>query len=396
MEEETIHVETPRPTIRVAWLLGTDLRPYRIPFLRKLGQVPGIEVVCFHGAAKPGIGAPSRPPLVADPRVTIRQVSNRHWPFGGHRVAWQAGSTQVLAREFDVVVCPDVIHNLSVWLIAVAHRLAGTKLILFGFGYRPFWRGRTVWAKQLLRRLLVRLADGAIAYTERGRTGYMEAGLARRKISVANNTLDTQRLASLVHSVEVASLDALTRQFGLTSGATLIFVGRLLPEKRVDVLIEAFQIVSAQIPEASLLIVGSGPERDSIANRCANVKGVHLLGEIYDEVTLAELFMLSDLLVIPGRIGLTCVHGFSYGVPSVTTTDAIVPQSPEFAYIVDGRNGRVLHSLDPSEYGHALLEILSDTELLDSMKKEASSSGKELGMDHMVQGFVDAVTKVST
>jgi len=51
----------------------------------------------------------------------------------------------------------------------------------------------------------------------------------------------------------------------------VLTVARLVPIKRVELLVEAFAAVRARVPEAHLVVVGEGPERDAIRQRAADV-----------------------------------------------------------------------------------------------------------------------------
>jgi glycosyltransferase involved in cell wall biosynthesis len=116
-----------------------------------------------------------------------------------------------------------------------------------------------------------------------------------------------------------------------------------------------------------------------------------MLGQIYDERRIAQIFAVCSLLVLPGSVGLTCVHGFANGLPCVTSSDEAVTQTPEFTYVEDGVNGVVLPAPDPELYAEALREIVSDSDRLNSLREGALATAKRLDMDDMVESFVAAI-----
>ena len=372
---------------RVAWL-QMSVPSYRMPFFKKLAQRDRVDVTCFHGESKDGYGAPS---VGHDLPVKSVWVKNYFWPFGGSRAAWQSGLGTLLKGRFDVVVCLESVHNASVWALWGLRKVFGFRFVLVGYGYRPQQTGRLVSTlRDKARMTLLSSADAIIVYTERGRDACVEAGLPGEKIFVNSNTVDTEELRRAGERVCPQDLEAVRETYGLNGRRVLLYVGKLLPVKRPDVLIEAARKLCAQDAPFHLLIIGDGPAREALEAQAAGLPNVTFLGAIYDEEELAKYFMVSDLLVVPGRVGLTCVHGFSYGVP-VLTSKRGVEQSPEYDYIVDGENGVLVEEPDAELYAEAIQRTLQDDATLRGLKAGAERSAASLSMSHMVDQFVSAI-----
>jgi glycosyltransferase involved in cell wall biosynthesis len=380
---------TPR-RIRVAWVHGTDLRPYRIPFLRRLGSREDVDVTLYHGNAKRGIGAPSRPIDITDTGIASRSIRNYFWPYGGHRVMWQAGVLGTIRRRYDVVVVPEIIHNLTVWLIVFSRSLLRRPVVLFGFGYRPRSSSMGSRLRNVARGLLLRRADSIISYTERGRRDCLDQGIDPSRLFVLQNTVDTEHLRDVASGIDPLIVRETHDRY--SPRLVIAFLGRLVREKHADVLIDAVSMLEARNVDAALLVVGDGPERDALERRASGVDNVHFFGRVYDEVELARLLLASDLLAIPGRIGLTCVHGFSYSLPALTTSEAIVQQSPEYDYLKDDVNCLILPELDAEVYATALERLARDRAALDELRAGAEQSADTLTMSHMVEAWVHAVS----
>ncbi|MGB0675920.1 MAG: glycosyltransferase, partial [Candidatus Nanopelagicales bacterium] len=105
-------------------------------------------------------------------------------------------------------------------------------------------------------------------------------------------------------------------------GGTLLYLGRLSPEKGVDVLIDAWSLVADAHPGWKLQIVGDGPDRDRL-----HAQSVDLAGEDrieWQETTDDPESVLSgaDLLVVPSRtegLPLVIAEAQAYEVPVVAT-----------------------------------------------------------------------------
>jgi len=332
-------------------------------------------------------------PITEADGAVVSLVRAVYWPRGGLRVAWLRGTMNILTQRFDVIVCPENVHNLSIWVFAGLHRLFGSRLVLHGHGKRTRlsqgpWIGGI---RNLARRVLLARADAIITYSDRGRADVMEMGIKPDRVFVAQNTLDIVELRTAQRDVLPGELENLRIKHQLEPGGVVLFVGRLQRVKRVDLLIEAVRLRQTQGGDCSLLIIGDGPERGELESAASGMKGVHFLGELYDVRTLAPYFLIADVLAIPGRIGLTCVHGFAYGVPVITCSELLVSQSPEYDYIADGINAVVLEELSAEAVARALADLLPDHKRLMQLRNGASSTADRLHMDVMVQGFVKAV-----
>lgn len=101
--------------------------------------------------------------------------------------------------------------------------------------------------------LIVAVSQGVADYL----SGFPEA---RGKVHVVANGVNTARFA------EVAA-----RPQPQSHAYTVGFVGTLKPWHGVEMLVEAFAKLLARVPDARLLIVGDGPQRESLAQLCATL-----------------------------------------------------------------------------------------------------------------------------
>lgn len=370
-------------------LIASDLRPYRVPFLHRISASERLSVTVWHGRSASDFGAPAVPPK--DLPVSDRWVGNVFWPGKKGRVVWQRRGLQILRSESQVIVCAEVIHNLTVWIIALTHRMFGKRLVLRGYFYRPGESHKLALASVWARRFLHARVDAYLAYTERGREYLLAQGVPDERVFVSQNTLDTETLMAIARRVDVEAVDDLREEMALRPGPVLLFLGKLISVKRADVAIELLRILHG---EASLIVVGDGFLRSELV-RMGRGLPVRFRGASYDELELARYFKLADLLLLPGRVGLTCVHGFANGVPCVTTTEEVVEQSPEYAYLEHDYNSLILPSDDPAVHAKAVGDLLEDRQRMDRLRKGAFETAERLKMGRMVEQYEQAVLKAA-
>jgi glycosyltransferase involved in cell wall biosynthesis len=366
-----------------------DIRPYRIGLLERIAARDDIDFAIYSGLAAPGQGSPEEPPEVA---VPVHRVRNLRWPGQPLKVFWQVGALKVLRSNAEVIVCNEVVSNLSVWAIRLLHRVFGKKLVLIGFFYRPQRELRFQPVRSWFRRRLRSSASALVAYTRQGRQELLAEGEAPEKVFVNGNTLDTTRLYEIAGRVTEHERLTVRRQWDLPNDAVVsVFLGRLRAVKRVEVAIEANRVLNGRVgPPHSLVIIGDGEERQHLESAAAGAS-VRFVGQTYDDAEIARLLSVGSFLVMPGSVGLTCVHGFANGLPCVTTSDAATTQTPEFAYVEDGYNGIVLPAPDPHLFAEAISDLVEHPEKLVVLREGALETARRLDMGHMADKFVAAM-----
>jgi glycosyltransferase involved in cell wall biosynthesis len=379
----------PNP-VRVSHLMS-DVRPYRVAFYEIISRRPDVDVVVYAGLPNDGQGAPTERPELAVPVVGVK---NWFYPRQPLKIIWQTGALRMLRSHADVIVCQEVVSNLSVWALRLLHRRVGKRLVLMGYFYRPKGSGMLGLIRDLLRRFLRRSASALVAYTEQGRAELLSEGVVEDAIFVMWNTLDTGHLMRLAEGIGEQTSARVRRRLDVPMDAVLLaFVGRLRSVKRVEVAIEAVRLLHHRLAvPVVLLVVGDGEERGALETR-ADGAPVRFVGQTYDDEELAELLSAASLLVMPGSVGLTCVLGFSNGLPIVTTDANATMQTPEFAYVRHDENGVVVDEPRPELFANQIESLLSDEARMQRLATGALETAQSLSMERMVDAYVAATAR---
>ena len=165
-------------------------------------------------------------------------------------------------------------------------------------------------------------------------------------------------------------------------------VGRLVPEKGVDVFLRAAALVSAVVPQATFLVVGDGPLRPELERR-AGVLGlagtVTFTGYRSDA---ARLVGGLDVLAVPARADGTSVvvcEAMAAGVPVVASRVGGLPDLVE-----DGGSGLLVRPGEPEHLARALVSLLLDPEAARRMGER----GRSLAASRSHDRLVDRVTQL--
>jgi glycosyltransferase involved in cell wall biosynthesis len=109
-----------------------------------------------------------------------------------------------------------------------------------------------------------------------------------------------------------------------SNSKTILYVGRLIKQKGIELLIEAFIDIKREIPDARLEIIGYGPELEHIVSiiKENNIESSVKITESVPHDSLPELYRTVRILTLPSLIpeglGMTPVEAGLCGVPTVT------------------------------------------------------------------------------
>lgn len=122
----------------------------------------------------------------------------------------------------------------------------------------------------------------------------------------------------------------------------VIFVGRLIPEKNVDVLLKTMKVVKEEIPDLRILIIGDGPEKSklmSFASKLGLSKNVTFMGFLEDYEEVISYMKSSKVFVLPSKregFGIVALEANASGIPVVTVD---YPLNASKDLVIHGYNG---------------------------------------------------------
>jgi glycosyltransferase involved in cell wall biosynthesis len=140
---------------------------------------------------------------------------------------------------------------------------------------------------------------------------------------------------------------------------TVVFAGRLIPEKRAPAIVGAVVRAAQQRPGLRGAIYGDGPERGAVAAEIERLGAggtVSAHGFVEADV-LDDAFRHALCMLLPSRregYGMVVVEAASLGVPSIV---AAGPDNAAVEHVEDGVNGFVAPSADPGDLAAAILAV---------------------------------------
>jgi len=201
-----------------------------------------------------------------------------------------------------------------------------------------------------------------VAVSEAVRKVALDAGHTASRVAVIPNGVDLERLAPAPWP---------------GGEPRALFLGRLVPQKGLDVLLRALQ----HVPELQLDIAGTGPDEARLQELAAPLgHRVRFLGWQAD---VAALLADHHFLVVPSRwegFGLTVVEALASGRPVVASEVDMLPA-------LVGRAGVLVRPEDPAALASALRGLCAAPDRLRAMGTLGPAQAASFGLDGMVQRY---------
>lgn len=356
-------------------LVTNYLTPYRMPLYRMLTERLGVEVLCYGGGERyvPSWFADLDAQLAAAPFPARRLL--------GVREAYE------LAASYDAVIAPYAGGAILPALYAGTRRFK-----------RPFVLWASVWSQPRslahalalpLTRRIYRDCEAVIAYGEHVRRFVSAIRGRDSDVFVAPQSVEAELFAREVSAQEIAGFRS---RHQLGAGAVVLYVGRLVAEKGVEVLLDAWGGAAA---DATLVVIGDGP----LAPLVRQAPRTRLLGPLA-RAELPSAYAAAELAVLPSiptrrfrePWGLVCNEAMHQGRPMVAS-DAVGAVAG--GLVLDRVNGLVVPAADPGALMTAIRRLLADSALRQRLGAAARAAVTPYTYDAMVGAFEQALATAS-
>lgn len=262
-------------------------------------------------------------------------------------------------------------RSISSWLLIIMRRLVNKPTSVWGHLYP---RGGPTSRTAGLRTFMRRLANSYIAYDYRS-AQQLQNRARPSTIYVAPNALYRQ---------QDIRADLTQRR------DSILYVGRLVQEKKVDLLIQGFaELVAAGNADLTLVIVGDGPALQPLAALAKELgidQSVDFREGLYDATALASIYSRTVVSVSPGYAGLSITQSLGFGVPIIVPTDE--PHAPEIELETTG-GVRYFKGNDAEALAQAILDCVN---CLDDERVRLSSYIRQhYSAEAMAAGIIAAL-----
>lgn len=360
-------MRTGKPTVV---FLMNSMPPYRASVCRRLRDELQLDL----------ISAVTHDPLEGTRWPPVPQADLRQVFFAPNQSVGPASARQHLSdlgKAFRVVrwlmrVRPAAVlvygyDDFSRLLTVLWGRLAGVPMFVAGdSNIHGESRRRLVrLVKSAYLRPLFRMLNGAMPHGSFGTRYFRKYGVPAARIYKLPLEPDYDRIAGITAS----EVNVLAERLKLSAGRRrIVYSGRFVAVKRVDLLIAAFSRVADQRPEWDLILLGAGPLEEELRRSVPPTLNdrVYFIPAMRDPADVFTIYRLCDVLVLPSDYepwAIVINEAAASGLALVCSN--VVGAAADL--LRDGVNGRSFRKGDVGDLTAALIHV-TDPANLDRYK----------------------------
>ncbi|MBQ2622891.1 glycosyltransferase [Candidatus Saccharibacteria bacterium] len=184
--------------------------------------------------------------------------------------------------------------------------------------------------------------------------------------------------------------DVIYKKYSIpTDKLTVLYVGRVDPEKKVGTVIEAF--LKAEVDNSQMVIVGDGVDKAKLENKFGKLDDIHFLGRVAGD-DLYELYKIGDVFATASEIetqGIVLIEAAACGLPVIAVDKGAVSE-----VCLDEENGYLCEPGSVPEIAAAIKKILSDEKLRERFAKKSLEIAKGHDFETTLDKFINIYNKV--
>jgi glycosyltransferase involved in cell wall biosynthesis len=346
--------------------------------------------------------------VVKTPEVKSRWSGKPHFPALPEIIAAERPDIVVMGWPYFL----DLYFNRN---LLKTIRSVGAKLIVREIPYQvPPFRGSVAWFREhpvcdenmkllsrglrfwlnsnvlrYVRRFIYRRVDGAINYHSGGPEIIATYGIPRKKIFVTYNSTDVEALWAHQTAAEKAP------KLLPANPHRILHIGRLVQYKRFDLLFYALGRLADRYPDVELLVVGEGPEEESLKQQVAKqglAERVRFVGATYDPELLCRYMAESAVYVLAGMGGLSINDAMACALPVVCSAAC---DGTHVDLIQHGVNGLIFSEGDGDSLTEALDGLFAEADRPRKMGEQALETIRQkINLDVVSDRFIEAFRSV--
>ncbi|HKB99248.1 MAG TPA: glycosyltransferase family 4 protein [Terriglobales bacterium] len=374
-------------------ILTEIIAPYRIPVFNVLARRAGLDLHVI---------------FLAETDETLRQwrVYKNEICFS-HQILpswrWRAGRGNFLINRGlwsalnnanpQVIICGGYNYAAS-WEALLWARRQRVPFVLWSESNSHDARAGRAWVESLkayfLRHCDRFVVPGKASFEYLKMLGCAEASILTAPNAVDNGLFATQAESTRRHATEFRDRLKLPSRF-------ILFVGRLVPEKGVFDLLEAYAKLESGVRlEVGLVFAGDGASREELAQRAKRISpGVVCFPGFAQREDLAGIYALAECLALPTHSdpwGLVVNEAMACGLPIIVSSVAGCSAD----LVDDGWNGYVVPPRDSEKLSAAINCVVRRPELRQSMSAHSLERIRSYSPETCAEGLAAAAISAGT
>ncbi len=303
-------------------------------------------------------------------------------------VGWH--SLPALSREkFDIIDCQNFPYFPCFSAKAASVFKHSPLLITWHEVWGKHWdqylgRNKGFYGK-VVERLVARLSKVNLTGTKHNMRGLISLGVVESKIRLI--------------SIGGISLDHIQKIRPATERFDIVFAGRLVDSKGPETLVRSMGHLKEGKVNASLVIVGDGPERaklEALSKELRVQDSIRFLGRIEDDNEVISIVKSAKLFVYPacpeGGWSISIIEANACGIPAVSVRNGPLGVNE---VVVDGYNGLLVEQKSAEAIAQKIKTLLENEQMRMELSRNALAFAREQDWDYLADKMVDCYSQVA-
>jgi glycosyltransferase involved in cell wall biosynthesis len=248
-------------------------------------------------------------------------------------------------------------------------------------GYWYDYMGKAGFFGKIVELAVSRISDSNIAVSKLTEKRLLSLGVPKKSICIVPNGIDIEHINGIGTQEEIFTISLDSKIYDI------VFAGRLIREKNVDMIIRSVSLLKKQLPDIRCCIIGEGPQKEELVNLALKLnvsKNVDFV-DFGDYESLIETLKSSKVfLLLSSRegFGISVIEAYACGVPVITVNQKYNAAQ----YLVsDGVDGLVV-PLDENEIAAGIEKLLLEKDY-GSLSRAALKKAENYDWKNVLENF---------
>lgn len=295
---------------------------------------------------------------------------------------------------------PDVIHNQTAEMVAIAVRRYAKKyntpMVSTGHAYPDNITGQLKILKPIKKPLDAVIGAYMASFLKHSEYATMPTEMAIDDLVPKNRKRFTVTVEPVSNGVDLSKFspgkapERIYRKFKLPKDKSIaLYVGRVDPEKSLSYVVEAFASVLEKYPDAVLVIVGDGTDRQhlmDLAKALGIEKNLRFLGRIYPPDVM-EVYRAAQFFVTASETetqGIVLIEAAATGLPLVAVDAGAVREICQ-----NKKNGILCQPGNVEELANAMGKLFGDEKLRQKYGEASLTVAKKHDLSQTLKRFIE-------
>lgn len=280
----------------------------------------------------------------------------------------------LLKEKFDILC----VGNSPYFLSLSTKVISLVKRVIFFANWDEIWDyywyeylGKAGFFGILVERIAIKMPHKIITVSYATKEQLLKIGASENNIFIIPNGIDLGEI-NAIEGAKKREIDVL-------------YVGRLVKDKNVDILVKAMKLVKEKVPDVACSIIGDGPEKERLVRLVRELnleQNINVIGFLEKHEDVIAHMKSAKVFAFPSTregFGIVIIEAFACGLPVIGVES--IGSKCVGELIKNGHNGFLITELNEKNIAEKIIILLQDDSLRFRLSKNAQEFSRKYDWD---------------